>query len=141
MLYADDDPASDHWEVADEPTMLSYITFLADPIPARLGNLAPLYRIDYSQTTESFYWMNHCDRCGVKLGDFETIEEFGAALNPVTPEEAAMVRVREISEALLASCGGNTCGLEFFGSLRKMPLSGRSRRHERGDEPVTVRHT
>jgi hypothetical protein len=105
--------------VADEPTMLSYITFLADPIPARLSNLAPLYRIDYSQTTESFYWMNHCDRCGVKLGDFDTIEEFGAALSPTTAEEAARVRIRELSEPLLASCGSNTCGLELFDYMRR----------------------
>jgi hypothetical protein len=56
--------------------------------------------------------MNHCDRCGVKLGDFETIEEFGAALNPVTPEEAALVRIRELSDPLLASCGSYTEGAE-----------------------------
>jgi hypothetical protein len=119
VLYVDDDPTGDHWEVADEPTMLSYISFLADPIPARLSNLAPLYRIDYSQTTESFYWMNHCDRCGVKLGDFDTIEEFGAALSPTTAEEAARVRIRELSEPLLASCGSNTCGLELFDYMRR----------------------
>ena len=118
-LYVDDDPAGDYWEVVDEPTMLSYITFLADPIPARLRNLAPLYRINYSQTTHSFYWMNHCDRCGIKLGDFDTIEEFGAALNPSTPEEAAMVQIRAVSEPLFASCGSNTSGLELFGYMRR----------------------
>jgi hypothetical protein len=39
--------------------------------------LAPHYRPDHSQTTESFYWMNHCEHCEAKLGDFETIAEPG----------------------------------------------------------------
>jgi hypothetical protein len=118
-LYVDDNPASDYWEVVDEPTMLSYITFLADPVPARLRNLAPLYCVNYSQTTQSFYWTNHCDHCGIKLGDFETIEEFGAALNPATPEEAATVRIRAISEPLFAACRSYTCGLELFGYMQR----------------------
>jgi Domain of unknown function (DUF5710) len=117
-LHMDDDPASDYWEAIDEPTMLSYVTFVADPIPARLSNLAPLYRTDYSQTTQSFYWMNHCDHCGIKLGDFETIEEFGAALNPATPKDAATVQLREVLEPLLASCESNTYDLELFGYMR-----------------------
>jgi hypothetical protein len=116
-LEVADDAACDHWEVADEPTLLSYVTFLADPTPARLSCLAPLYRVDFSQTTQSFYWMNHCERCGVKLGDFDTVEEAGAALNPVTPEDAAKVRLREISEPLLAGCASYTYGLELFGYM------------------------
>lgn len=119
VLEVDDDGADDRWEPADEPTLLSYITSLADPIPARLSRLAPLYRVDFSQTTLSFYWMNHCEQCGVKLGDFETVEECGAALNPVTPEGAAKVRLREILEPLFAACGGYTYGLELFGYMRR----------------------
>jgi Domain of unknown function (DUF5710) len=120
-LEVDDDPANDHWRAADEPTMLSYITFLADPIPARLRHLASRYRTDYSQTTHSFYWMNHCDRCGIKLGDFETVEESGAALNPTTPEDAARVYLHEILEPLLAACGSYTYGLDLFSYMRRCP--------------------
>jgi uncharacterized protein DUF5710 len=34
------------------------------------------YRNDFSKTTQSFYWMNHCEHCGIKQGDFELFEEF-----------------------------------------------------------------
>jgi hypothetical protein len=117
-LYVDDDPTNDCWEATDAPAILSYVTFLADPAPMRLKNLAPHYRSDFSQTTQSFYWMNHCDRCGAKLGDFETIEEYGAALNPVTPEDASMIQLHEIPDPLRLSCGG-ICYIEFFAHMQR----------------------
>jgi hypothetical protein len=117
-LYVDDDPADDHWESTDAPAILSYVTFLADPAPMRLKSLAPNYRTDFSQTTQSFYWMNHCDRCGAKLGDFETIEEYGAALNPITPEDASMIQLREVPDPLRLSCGG-ICYIEFSAYMQR----------------------
>jgi hypothetical protein len=119
VLYVDDDPADDHWEMVDQPTMMSYITFLADPVPAQLSKLSPLYRADCSQTTQRFYWMNHCDHCGARLGDFDTVEECGAALNPVTIEDAVKVRLRERFEPLLGACGAYTCGVNLFEYMRR----------------------
>ncbi|MGC2461650.1 MAG: hypothetical protein WA446_11880 [Steroidobacteraceae bacterium] len=55
VRHVDDDAADDHWEVIDKPTLLSYIGGLANPVSVHLRALAPYYRIDYSQTTQSFY--------------------------------------------------------------------------------------
>jgi hypothetical protein len=32
--------------------------------------VVPGYRWDYSKTIRESYWMNHCERCGAKLGDW-----------------------------------------------------------------------
>lgn len=119
VLDVDDDPACDEWQVAEEPTVLSYIGQLADPIPERLRALAPHYRRDFSQTTGSSYWMSHCEHCGAKQGDFETIDEYDSPFSPVTPERAAQILLREIAEPFAASCGSYTCGIELFELMRR----------------------
>jgi hypothetical protein len=123
VLCVDDDPADDHWEIIDEPTLLSYISDLADPVSLRLHDLAPQYRVDYSQTTQSFYWMNHCEHCAAKLGDFDTNNEFGAGFDPATAAQEATIRLREIFETFAASCGVYTCGVELFEYMSKCTSS------------------
>ena len=70
------------------------------PAAARLRQRAPRYRVDYSRTTQSFYWMNHCEHCDAKLGDFETLQEAGAFEN--------RVELVQIDEPFSASCGSHT---------------------------------
>ncbi len=82
VWYVDDDPADDCWEVAEEPTVLSYVTAVADPVAARLRSAAPHYRLDFSQTLQRFYWMNHCERCGAKLGDEYTFNLIRRNIQP-----------------------------------------------------------
>ena len=124
VLCVDDDPADDHWEVIDEPTLLSYIGGLADPVSVHLHALAPHYRVDYSQTTRSFYWMNHCEHCAAKLGDFDTNNEFGVGFDPASAAQAASIRLREILEPFAASCGCYTCGVELFQHMNLYSASG-----------------
>ena len=45
-----------------------YIEYLAGEVRDRIGALTPHYRVDFSQTNQSWYWMNHCQQCGVKQG-------------------------------------------------------------------------
>lgn len=115
-LSVEDDPADDYWQLAQEPTVLSYIGDFAAPVAARLRSLAPHYRIDSSQT--HFYWMNHCEHCAAKLGDFETVEEYDSAFSPITTEHAAAICLEEIVEPFSASCGGYTEGLEWFADAK-----------------------
>ena len=76
-LQVEDDPADDYWERGEDVALLSYVNDVPDSIAAQLHLHAPRYRIDFSQTTHSFYWMNHCEHCAAKLGDFETLQESG----------------------------------------------------------------
>jgi len=73
----EEDPVDDHWQSGDGLVLLSYVSAVPDSVATELRLRAPRYRVDYSQTTQSFYWMNHCEHCEAKLGDYETLEESG----------------------------------------------------------------
>ena len=49
------------------------------------GGPDPSVPEDSSATTGTRYYMNHCEHCDAKLGDFETIEEFDSPLAPLDP--------------------------------------------------------
>jgi uncharacterized protein DUF5710 len=116
-LYVGDDPADDRWEIIDEATMLSYIDALQEPVPTRLRDLAPHYRLAYSQTTGGFYWMNHCECCGAKLGDNST-HEVGMAFGPTNSLEAAAIRLQLIREPFLG-WGSYTEDLPAFEEMQQ----------------------
>ena len=99
-LYVADDPADDCWVVGENWTRLSYVVDLPENVAAQLYQRAPRYRVDFSQFTQSFYRMNHCEHCDAKLGDFETLQEFGAF--------ESCVELARIYEPFTASCGGYT---------------------------------
>jgi hypothetical protein len=106
-LMVEDDPEDDYWECGDLPTILSYVNDVAEGVAIRLGDGAPGYWVDYSQTTGSFYWMNHCEHCGAKLGDFETFQEFGVGFGPA----GGKIRLLEMRESFFASCGSHSLGV------------------------------
>jgi len=105
-LIVEDDPVDDCWQVGGAPTGLSYIGNLPEPVAAQLRRLAPRYRIDYSHTTQSFYWMNHCEHCEAKLGDFETLQEFDGPFH--TLGDTGVSQLPEIAEPFAAQCGSHT---------------------------------
>lgn len=98
-LYVADDPADDCWQCGEDATLLSYVRDVPESVAAELRARAPHYRFDVSQMVSSFYWMNHCEHCGAKLGDFETVAEFGAF------HGAAL---QQIAAPFSAYCGGYT---------------------------------
>jgi hypothetical protein len=101
VLIVEDNPSDDYWETAAGPTTLSYVRDLAAPVANRLKDQAPRYRIAYSHIIHSFYWMNHCEHCGAKLGDHDTFHDHGVAFAP-GGETSPLLKM---SEAFSAACG------------------------------------
>jgi hypothetical protein len=108
VWVVEDDPNDDSWERSELPTILSYVADVAQPIANCLRAIAPRYRIDYSQTTQSFYWMNHCEHCEAKLGDFETFQEHGVGFGVGRDK----IRLQEMLESFSASCGSYSLGFD-----------------------------
>jgi hypothetical protein len=130
VFYVADDPAHDDWQLCESPVVLSYVRYLTEPMAARLRPLAPDYLIDFSQTTGTSYWMNHCAYCAAKLGDFDTVCEHGAAFSPRTTEQAATIYLEEIAEPFATSCGSYTY-IEWLADAR----------HENSScSPASARH-
>lgn len=105
----EDDPADDHWESGDSLVVLNYVSAVPDSAAAQLHQFAPRYRINYSQTTRSSYWMNHCEHCKAKLGDYETLQEpgtfyiLGRGLNE---RKLCIESFQPFSAPFSAKCGG-----------------------------------
>jgi len=107
VLIAADDPKDDCWQAGYLPTILSYVNDVSESVRSYLRTRAPRYRLDYSQTTQSSYWMNHCEHCGIKLGDFETFDEPGLGFRV-----SENIRLVEIPEPFTGWCGSHTEGDE-----------------------------
>jgi len=107
-LRVEDDPSDDYWEGGEDLVLLSYVDDVPRSVAAQLHRLAPRYRIDYSQTTHSFYWMNHCEQCEAKLGDYETLQEPGTfyVLGTGLNERKVIIdSFHPVGEAFSAHCG------------------------------------
>lgn len=105
----DDDPAKDVLAAVDYYAMPNYIDKLTPAVLSRMRALAPRYTRDFSQTTQDSYFMNHCERCGMKQGDFNLYSEPGSGLFPMTPEEAGRIELIEVQEEFACS-GGMSMG-------------------------------
>lgn len=77
-----------NWLRRNQAAFLAYLSAIPEPVSQRIAPLAPHYRPDYSKTISSFYWMNHCEKCGAALGDFDTMEEHNSPFAPATPHDA-----------------------------------------------------
>ena len=97
-----DGPDAIRWVAQDTATVLSYVTHISESALSRIQSLTMRYRKDYSSVTGTRYFMNHCEHCDAKLGDFETIEEFDAPLRPIGTESASRLVLYPMNERLEA---------------------------------------
>ncbi len=113
-VYDDDGDGPGTWEKAEMSAVPSYITFLTEEPRRRIQGMTPCYRLDFSQTTKSCYWMNHCEHCGMKQGDFELFSEPDEAFLPFSAARAAAIRVEEFREPFGAWAGEFAVDVEFL---------------------------
>jgi len=119
-----DSDESAQWEPQESEAIIYYITQIPESVQVQMRSVTGHYRKDFSKTTQSFYWMNHCEHCAAKLGDFDTNNEFGVGFDPASAAQAASIRLREILEPFAASCGCYTCGVELFQHMNLYSASG-----------------
>lgn len=106
------DPEATEWFVCGGSTFISYITHLPKRIEDRVRSFTRAYFLDFSQTTKSTYWMNHCGQCGMKQGDFPLHEEPGGKFFPVDELQASQITLHAVMESF--ECGGRTAVVSGF---------------------------
>jgi hypothetical protein len=108
----------DHWEEALDCVVNAknyvpdglFLTSGIDSIDAQtteyLKTHTPKYYPDFSKTANARYWMNHCEHCEAKLGDFDTHDEFGAAFAPLNLEQYQHISIQStpISKVVISDC-------------------------------------
>lgn len=63
---------------------------------AQLRSHTSRYKPAYSQQAGETYFMNHCEHCGAKLGDFYMHSELGGAFFPTSPAEASTTVLHKV---------------------------------------------
>jgi hypothetical protein len=83
----------------------------ANPNRARPGTIRSI-------AAQSFYWMIHCEHCGMKLGDFELFEEFDTPFCLIDVRDAGRILLHPFREPFVASA--TSLGYEpgFFERMR-----------------------
>jgi hypothetical protein len=99
--------------------VLYYLQYINEGIQRRLEAWAPHYFFDCSTMTSFSYWMNHCQQCKARLGDFETIEEYASPFRPTSIEEAKKINLYFIEEYLEAS-GESSKSVAFLEYMKIM---------------------
>jgi hypothetical protein len=106
LEFGEEEDAPDIWCRYDEPAIVYYISNLQQAVVDRIRSFTKRYRVAYSKTTRSSYWMNHCEHCGMKQGDFEMYCEPGGAFYPTDDTEASAIILNKFAEPF--SCDGST---------------------------------
>jgi hypothetical protein len=113
-----DSDESASWEPKESEAIIYYITQIPEAVQIQMRSITSHYRSDFSQTTQSFYWMNHCEHCGMKQGDFELFEEFETPFCPINPKDASRILLRPVNEAFEASAASIAYEPGFFERMR-----------------------
>jgi hypothetical protein len=116
-----DSHESTDWELQKSEAIIYYITQIPASVQAQMRSVTGHYRRDFSKTTQSRYWMNHCERCGMKQGDFELFEEFDTPFCPINPQDASRILLRSISESFEALAASIAYEPGFFDWMRICP--------------------
>jgi len=103
ILICDD--GGDRWETQDYLQFLLYLTEVDSGALAQLRKRCPHWKLDYSKTTESSYWMNHCRHCRMKQGDFSLHGEPGGTFYPTDEAELRRLVFHRVDQPLLACAG------------------------------------
>jgi Domain of unknown function (DUF5710) len=88
----------DGWLELDQGVFVFYVSVLPDDAARQMRSITSNYRLNFSNTTNSTYWMNHCEGCGMKQGDHHLFAEPDGAFLPSTPEAASNITLFPIAQ-------------------------------------------
>ena len=80
-------------------TKYVYVSFIPDRLKAYLELHHESFYMDFSSTSDSFYYMNHCQHCNALLGDFFMHCESGGTFFPVDAKMSANISIIELKDS------------------------------------------
>ena len=108
------------WLSWDNPSFVSYAMELSESVRNDVMQLTKNYYPDFSKTMNSIYWMNHCDSCGIKQGDWPLHDEPGGGFFPTDTVEARRITLRHISNPFLGHGGVSQDDGELYLLMQNM---------------------
>lgn len=113
-----EDENDSFWLVQNKPAFIFYIYDIPHDNLIRLHEIKHYLSLDFSKTTKSKYWMNHCQHCFSKQGDFQMHCEPGGYFFPMDSNQAKEIALHAINQPFTTSCGGislNHININFHG--------------------------
>ena len=110
---------SDEWQRANVNAFLFYVECLPTGVENRLQQLGRFFRLAHSAATLNSYWANHCEHCGILIGDHELHCEPEGAFMPSSEVAAANIQLVQIPEPFEAVAAGYAIEPEFFTFMRR----------------------
>lgn len=104
VWQAYNDDGTGWWIPLECSTFMSNAIDFAPAVVGVLRELAPTYRPDFSKSTKDTYWMNHCEHCGAKQGDWYLHDEPGGFL-AMDLESAARIMLHPVREVFEGNGG------------------------------------
>ncbi|ECW8768961.1 DNA primase [Salmonella enterica] len=101
-----DDDGLIYWKKHEIPAFIFYIYDIPVHILKNFERITHYLSKDYSKTVDNKYWMNHCQHCHMKQGDFQLHCEVDGAFTPANREQASEIYLTRIEQSFSASCGG-----------------------------------
>ncbi|WP_196207513.1 DNA primase [Citrobacter sp. Res13-Sevr-PEB04-36] len=91
------------WLPVRRNTFLFHINALPEEIMKDIK--ASNYYLDKSKTTGLRYWMNHCEICGERLGDYELFCVEDDAFHRMAVEKLLRANVRKVNRLFISTAG------------------------------------
>lgn len=79
-----------------EFTIFSNLGNIDSQVEKLIQKYIPEYKPDYSKTVKGFYYMNHCQYCSAKMGDFFMHDEPGGAFSPMSENSAMKITLFQL---------------------------------------------
>lgn len=97
----------DEWESTHKEIIVSFVNGLPQDVRETIQKASGFrYSWDLSKTTEGHYYMNHCQHCAAKLGDFFMHNEPGGPFFPSNDSNNhASISVEHIQSPFACSAG------------------------------------
>lgn len=93
------------WQSYGLRSTVSNVHNLSPRVVKKNRRFTECFKLAYSKTAGARYFMNHCQHCGAKLGDFFMHSEPGGAFFPTSPAQANKMTLFSINERFDANCG------------------------------------
>lgn len=106
------------WFVCHFSALLYWVRDISDAVHCHMRQHSRNYRVSFSQTAGMAYWMNHCDHCGVKQGDFKDYGEPDGLFR-----DYGRFTIHKVLEPLSVNCDEYLSDKEIDEYLGKKPCS------------------
>ncbi len=114
-----EDPDSDEWERADEPSLISFVTNLASAVSLRIQQDSLLYRPRHSFADTTCYHYNHCEYCGSVFDEYALFGMPGYGFDVLSEMQAARILVSAVRAGFAGAAEHFSYGVAFLDAMTR----------------------